>query len=87
MMNVQLAKRILGIPRTQKTTEEDKRKMFLFIHSVMMGSGYETKSYVVDFLDFQKNFRPQWAVEYKKWLDNPKYIPIYGEDGITYELL
>ena len=37
-----------------------------------MGSGWECKEYVRDFLPFQGAFRPNWEKLYKRWLENDK---------------
>lgn len=63
-----------------KVSDDDLLKYQEYVYGVMIGSGYECKCYVKDFVPFQHSFRPNWKKLYEKFIEeNKKEWPIFGE--------
>lgn len=64
-----LCKRIFNISKSSELNEEEFHKKVGFVWNVMIGSGYECKCYVIDFIPFIKEFNPNWHDLYKESLE------------------
>lgn len=62
-----IIKRLFGIPRSVRLSDEDFYDRRGFVRGVILGSGRECKCYIRDFLPFQQRFKPAWARLYDRF--------------------
>lgn len=81
-MDKHLCKRMFGIDRREKLSDEDFHRRVGFVTSVMMRSDYECKDYRLDYLPFMERFKCQWKALYAEGKERgccPEFD--IGEDG------
>lgn len=83
MIDKRLCKKLFNKPSHYKMADEELIALQRYVSGVMMGSGYECKCYVQDFIPFQSSFKPNWQKLYLRYLEHNKTEwPVFGEkDG------
>lgn len=72
-----LCKKIFNLTNVN---DVDLSKYQHYVYGVMVGSGYECKCYVRDFVPFQNCFNPNWKKLYDRFIQqNQKEWPVFGE--------